>query len=51
MVTVLKAVHHLLQYCKCNCGGGLVVPCKVYGNFGVVNVSTLHHKGVYGITK
>jgi hypothetical protein len=30
---------------------GLLVPCKVYGNFDGVNVSTLHHKPVYGITK
>jgi hypothetical protein len=27
------------------------VPCKVYGNFYVVDVSTLHHKGVCDITK
>jgi hypothetical protein len=30
---------------------GLLVPCKVYGNFYVVDVSTLHHKGVCDITK
>jgi len=30
---------------------GLLVPCKVYRNFDVVNVSTLHRKGVHGITK
>jgi hypothetical protein len=30
---------------------GPLVPSKVFGTFDGVNVSTLHHKGVYDITK